>query len=183
MDDLERQLEQEFRRVLDPLSAMPVPPRRAVAGRSASKALFGGTGAALGLKLVTGVAVAAAAVTVAGVSTTGTLNPVNWGQQVQQQVDTCKDKLAAGDHGIGQCVSDFANQHGATVASDARHHGNPNSNGATKDNSGGNGNGNANGQGQDKGKDKTKDNPHVPPTDRDPIDPSTHPPTNIKAGP
>ena len=181
MSDSEPQLEQEFRRVLDPLKAMPVPPRRVVAGRSASKAIFGGAGAALGLKLATGVAVAAAALTVAGVSTTGSLNPADWGQQVKQQVETCKDQLAAGEHGIGECVSDFASQHGATVASDARHHGNPNSNGATKGNSGGNGNGN--GQGQEKGKDTTKDNPNHPPTERDPVDPSSHPPTNIKAGP
>ena len=178
MSDLEPQLEQEFRRLLDPLKAIPVPPRRVVAGRSASKAIFGGAGAALGLKLVTGVAVAAAAVTVAAVSTTGSLNPADWGQQVKQQVETCKDQLAAGEHGIGDCVSDFASQHGATVASDARHHGNPNSNGATKDNSGSGGN--ANGQGKDKGKANGKDSP---PTDRDPVDPSSHPTTNIKAGP
>ena len=146
MADLEPQLEQEFRRVLDPLRAMPVPPRRVDAGRSASKALFGGAGAALGLKLLTGVAVAAAAVTVAGVSTTGTLNPLHWGEQVKQQVEACKDQLAAGQHGIGDCVSDFANQHGATVASSARHHGNPNSNGATKDTPG-----SANGHSKDKG--------------------------------
>ncbi len=35
-----------------------------------------------------------------------------FGQQVKQQVESCKDKLQAGVHGIGECVSDFAQQHG-----------------------------------------------------------------------
>ncbi|HEY8326754.1 MAG TPA: hypothetical protein VIG77_19845 [Ktedonobacterales bacterium] len=35
-----------------------------------------------------------------------------FGQQVKQQVATCKAELKAGTHGIGECVSDFASQHG-----------------------------------------------------------------------
>ena len=111
--------------------------------------LFGGVGAALGAKLLTGFAVAALAVAGAGVTTevatTGSLNPSDWGKQVVQQVQTCKDTLrASGVRGIGQCVSAFAKQHGKIVSgehrnSDARtnSHGN---NGKNKGNNGNNGN-------------------------------------------
>ena len=54
------------------------------------KKLLGGVGAAIGVKLLTGIAVAAAAVTVAAAATevasTGSINPADWGQQVSQQV-------------------------------------------------------------------------------------------------
>ena len=146
MSDLESELEQELHRVLDPIAAMPIPARRQVQAHGLSRVLFGGAGTALGVKLLTGVAVAAAAVTVAGVTTTGSLNPVDWGQQVQQQVESCKAQLATGQHGIGDCVSDFASQHGQAVASAARHHGNPN---AHDNNGNGNGSGNATAHGKD----------------------------------
>ena len=35
-----------------------------------------------------------------------------FGQQVKAHVESCKDALAQGAHGIGECVSDFAQQHG-----------------------------------------------------------------------
>jgi len=111
--------------------------------------LFGGAGAALGAKLLTGFAVAALAVAGAGVTsevaTTGSLNPSDWGKQVVQQVNTCKDTLrASGVRGIGECVSAFAKQHGKIVSgehhnSDARTNGHGN-NGKDKGNSGSNGN-------------------------------------------
>jgi len=113
------------------------------------KRLFGGAGAALGAKFLTGFAVAALAVAGAGVTTevatTGSLNPSVWGQQVKEQVQDCKDTLrASGVRGIGQCVSAFAKQHGKVVSgehrnSDARtnDHGN---NGKNKGNNGNNGN-------------------------------------------
>ena len=151
MSDLERELEQELHRVLDPLAAMPVPDRRPAASRKAARAFLGGAGAALTVKLLTGVAVAAAAVTVAGASATGSLNPADWGRQVQQQVDSCKAQLADGQHGIGDCVSSFASQHGTAVASAARQHG--------KENSGSHGAGNANGNANGHGKDKSKTHP------------------------
>src|SRR6266480_2778723 len=135
MSDLERELEQELHRVLDPIAGLPIPPRRMIRNRRVTRALLGGAGAALSFKLLTGVAVAAAAVTVAGAATTGSVNPVTWGQQVSEHVAECKAKLADGQHGIGDCVSSFANQHGQAVASEARHHGQGN----------GNENGNANG--------------------------------------
>ena len=72
------------------------------------KRLLGGAGAALGLKIVTGIAVAAAAAVVAGAATevavTGSANPTVWGQQVKTTVATCKDTLrASGTRGIGLC--------------------------------------------------------------------------------
>ena len=69
-----------------------------------------------------GLAVAALAVGAAGVAgeaaITGSANPGDWGQQVVQQVQTCKDALTPGSHGIGHCVSTFANQHGKDVSSE-----------------------------------------------------------------
>jgi hypothetical protein len=155
MSDLERELEQELHRILDPIAGQPIPPRRTIQNRRAARALLGGAGAALSLKLLTGVAVAAAAVTVAGAATTGSLDPTVWGQQVSARVADCKAKLADGQHGIGDCVSSFASQHGASVASAARQHGNGNQNGHGNS---GNGNGNANG----KDKVKTRDHPTPP---------------------
>jgi hypothetical protein len=35
-----------------------------------------------------------------------------FGQQVKAKVESCKDALGKGMHGIGDCVSDFAQQHG-----------------------------------------------------------------------
>ena len=123
------------------------------------KKLLGGAGAAFGLKIATGFAVAAMAATAAVAATevaiTGSVNPADWGQQVTQQVADCKASAARlGIHGIGQCVSQFANQHGKAVsdahkASAAREHGNGNGNGNA------NGNGNGNGNGNDKSKDKS----------------------------
>lgn len=85
------------------------------------KRLLGGAGAALGLKIVTGFAVAAMAATAAVAATevalTGSINPTNWGQQVKEQVADCKASAARlGVHGIGQCVSSFARQHGDAVS-------------------------------------------------------------------
>ena len=127
------------------------------------KRILGGVGAAVGVKLLTGIAVAAAAVTMAAaateVATTGSINPLNWGQQVKQQVADCKASAARlGVHGIGQCVSSFAKHHGEAV-SDA--HGKaPDKGGAA------NSNGNANGHA--KGKTKThgdsSSNTHAPET-------------------
>ncbi len=159
MNDFERELESELHRILDPMTASPIPFRRVTDSGGTMKKLLGGVGAAIGVKLLTGIAVAAAAVTVAAAATevasTGSINPADWGQQVSQQVQTCKDTLrASGTRGIGQCVSQFANQHGKAVssahASDARGHSQGNGNG--NGNANGNGNGNANGQSKDKTK-------------------------------
>ena len=149
MSDFDRDIESELSRVLGPVDRASIPAWRAPASGGLMKRLFGGVGAALGAKLLTGFAVAALAVAGAGVTTevatTGSLNPSDWGKQVVQQVQTCKDTLrASGVRGIGQCVSAFAKQHGKIVSgehrnSDARtnSHGN---NGKNKGNNGNNGN-------------------------------------------
>ena len=182
MSDLERELETELHRVLDPLAALPIPARRQAPGRTGIRALVGGAGAALTFKLLTGVAAAAAAVTITGAAATGSLNPADWGQQVVDQIATCKAKLASGQHGIGDCVSSFASQHGSAVASSARQHGHGND--ATQDSGNGNANGNSGGHGKDKVKDQTVPPRSVPPTapasQREPTDPTgTHPPVVI----
>jgi len=134
--DFERELERELHRVLDPIAAAPIPFRRANSG-GFSKRLLGGAGAALGLKLATGFAVAAFAAAAAGATTevaiTGSLNPADWGQQVKKTVADCKNvAAAAGQHGIGDCVSDFATQHGDLVSNQhPRDKGNGTTNGST----------------------------------------------------
>ena len=122
-------------------------------------------------------------VTVAAAATTGSLNPTVWGQQVTQQVASCKAQLADGQHGIGDCVSTFANQHGQAVASSARQHGNGNGNGKDKTN---NGNGNGSGNGSDKSKSHSPKDPTTttPPTvEIEPTDPSSHGPVHVTPGP
>ena len=162
--DFERELERELHRVLDPISAAPIPPRRSL-NRGISKGLLGGAGAALGVKIATGFAVAAlAAAAVTETALTGSLNPADWGQQVTQKVADCKAKIAAaGQHGIGDCVSDFANQHGQLVSGSHKPGGGngkdkgkgagagAGSGGGTSGGTGGgNGNGNGNGNGHKK---------------------------------
>lgn len=164
MSEIERELEETLHRVLDPISARPIPARRAMHGRSTFKTVTGGAGAALTVKLLSGIAAAAAAVTVAGAVTTGSVNPVIWGQTITSTVESCKDNIAnSGGHGIGQCVSAVANTHGAIVASNARHHGNP----KDKNNGNGNGNGGSNGNngstGHGNGNGKSTSHPTPPP--------------------
>jgi len=85
------------------------------------KKLLGGARAAIGVKILTGIAVAAAATTFAVAATevaaTGSANPTNWGSQVVTQVNACKASAERlGVHGIGQCVASFARTHGDTVS-------------------------------------------------------------------
>ena len=153
------ELERELHRILDPIAALPIPPRRGSLPGGFMKRVLGGAGAALALKLATGVAVAAFAAAAAGVATevavTGSLNPSNWGQSVTQAVQTCKDTLrASGTRGIGPCVSAIAKQHGQQVSdshksSDARGNGKDKgkSDGKSPDKGKGGANGNGNGNG------------------------------------
>jgi len=172
MSEIERELESELHRVLDPVSSQAIPDRRAYTRRGAARAVLGGAGAAVTFKLVSGVAVAAAAVTVAGAAATGSPNPLVWGQQVSNYVAACKDTLDDGRHGIGDCVSAMASGHGQAVASDARNHGSGNGNGNGADNAHGN-NPNANEHAKDKKPSKPTPAPRS--GDREPSDPSTHP--------
>jgi hypothetical protein len=151
--DFESELERELHRILDPIAAAPIPLRRAPLSGGIMKRLLGGAGAALGVKLLTGIAVAAAAVVVAGAATevavTGSLNPSNWGQQVKQQVSDCKASAARlGVHGIGECVSDFASS--KPRENQGKHKGNDN--GAE----------NRKGNAKDKGKTTGNGNSHKP---------------------
>src|SRR5713101_2791762 len=170
--DFESELERELHRILDPIAAAPIPFRRAPSSGGIMKRLLGGVGAALSLKLLTGIAVAAAAVVVAGAATevavTGSLNPTTWGEHVTQAVQSCKDTLrASGTRGIGQCVSAVANQHGKQVsdshkASNARDNGNGNGKDKTKDKTKDNGNGNGGSDGNSH-KPTSTDHPGPPP--------------------
>jgi hypothetical protein len=69
---------------------------------------------AVGIKSKVGVAVLAGLIATGGA--TGAAAAASngaFGQQVKEQVQDCKAQLASGMHGIGDCVSDFAQQHGA----------------------------------------------------------------------
>jgi len=147
-----------------------------------ARTVLGGAGAALGFKILSGVAVAAAAVTVAGAATTGSLNPTVWGHQVTQQVASCKAQLADGQHGIGDCMSTFANQHGQAVASSARQHGNGNGDGAANGKDKTN-NGNGNGNDKTKGHSPKDPTPAPPADNTEPTDPSSHGPVHVTPGP
>jgi hypothetical protein len=100
---------------------------------------------------------------------TGSANPADWGQQVVQQVQKCKDALAPDSHGIGDCVSSFASQHGKNVRDEHRAHPTPTAHQ-------GNGSGNGNGNGSGDGKDKSHPTPaaHPTPPDKD----HSSPPSN-----
>jgi hypothetical protein len=77
--------------------------------------LLANVGAALTTKAAIGFTASVLAVGAAGAGEaviTGSTNPGDWGKQVVEQVKDCKAALAPGSHGIGQCVSEFASQHG-----------------------------------------------------------------------
>src|SRR2546428_9914534 len=97
--DFERELEQELHRILDPIAAAPIPLRRARLSGGIMKRLVGGAGAAIGLKVLTGFAVAAFAAVAAGAATdvaaTRGLNPPGRGQPRTQTVPTRQDTLRA----------------------------------------------------------------------------------------
>ncbi len=79
--------------------------------------------ALLSTKTAIAFAAGALAVGAAGVSEsviTGSTNPSDWGKQVVKQVNTCKGALAPGSHGIGQCVSSFASEHGKGSSTEQR---------------------------------------------------------------
>jgi uncharacterized low-complexity protein len=143
MTNFEREIEHELHRIINPMTAGPIPFRRPIQPGGSMKKLLGGAGAAIGVKILTGIAVAAAATTFAVAATevaiTGSANPANWGQQVTTQVNACKASAERlGVHGIGQCVASFARTHGDTVSN-----GQP-KNGKTKTKTGVTGNGSPN---------------------------------------
>ena len=126
--------------------------------------------AALSTKAAIGVAAGALVVGAAGSEAviTGSINPSDWGKQVVQQVNSCKEALAPGSHGIGECVSSFASQQGKKSSSD--HKVTPPNNG----NGNGSGNGSGNGNGQRQGPNHT---PGTPPNKVHPSPPNRPHPT------
>jgi hypothetical protein len=121
MNEFESEIERELHRVLDPALPGTIPAWRMPRPWSLTKRILGGAGVALGFKVLTGVVLAAAAATIAGAATetviTGSANPSVWGQQVQGSVQACKTRFAtSGQHGIGDCVSDFASKHGESTS-------------------------------------------------------------------
>jgi type IV secretory pathway TrbL component len=90
--------------------------------------LLAKVGAVLTTKAAIGVTAGVLAVGAAGASEaaiTGSANPSDWGKQVVKQVNDCKAALAPGTHGIGECVSSFASQHGNKGGNSADHRNNP----------------------------------------------------------
>ena len=166
MSDIDRELrelEEELHRALDPLAARPVPPRRTLPSRTKLRTIAGGASALLTVKVLTTVVVAAAAVSVAGAATSGSLNPANWGRQVQHRVTECKAELGSSQHGIGDCVSPFASQQGPATSTAAPQQGTTNGNANGQINGNGNAGGNSNADvnggagGNGNGKDKSTD--------------------------
>jgi hypothetical protein len=172
VSDFDRNIERELGRVLGPVeSSSSIPAWNAPISGGFMKGILGGTGAAIAAKVVTGFAIGAlAAVGATETAITGSVNPNDWGQQVVQQVAKCKAALQTGQHGIGQCVSAFAKQHGPTVSADHRASG-------ARTNTGDNGNGNGNGKGKGNGHGKPANPGSQGPGDGQPGDKSHGRPT------
>jgi hypothetical protein len=149
------EIERELNRILRPVDGASIPVWRTPESGGLVTRILGGAAAAIGLKVLTGFAVVAfagvGALAATEAATTGSLNPADWGQQVKLQVAACKAALTDGKHGIGDCVSAFAKQHGDLVsdlhaASGSRlNHGNDNTHGNNGHNGQGNGDSNSNG--------------------------------------
>jgi hypothetical protein len=154
--DFDGEIERELNRVLGSVDGASIPAWRKPAPAGFARRIAGGAGAAIALKFLTGFAVvafgAAGAVAATEAATTGSLDPTVWGQQVKAQVAQCKAALQSGQHGIGDCVSAFAKQHGQQVSSQhsasssRENHGNDQNKNKDHGNNGqGNGSGNGNG--------------------------------------
>jgi hypothetical protein len=118
-------LTHELRRGVHVSTGHPPVPRYASLPAAPSAGLLHTLGAAAKSKAVitaTALSVVAGGGVGAKVAVTGNADPFVWGQRVKQQVVTCKQDLAPGQHGIGTCVSGFARQHGVQ-ARDQHSHG------------------------------------------------------------
>ncbi len=118
-----------------------------------SRAVAVGIKSKVGIAVLAGLLATAGATGVAAAATHGA-----FGQQVKQQVESCKDALGTGAHGIGDCVSDFAQQHGAQQRQQhSQGQGKPSSTPAsgTHGNAGTAGNSDAHGKPSDPGKPPT----------------------------
>lgn len=125
--DLEDLLEHELRRRVGSLRA-PSPwaaqaAYRAVAPRGGKRMpLLSSLTAAASSKAAVGLATAALVMgggsAAAAAAVTGSTDPGAWGRTVTAAVASCKSHLAAGDHGIGHCVSDVASRKGQAERSE-----------------------------------------------------------------
>ena len=146
-DNFDRWLEDELGSSLGSVDSGYVPPRY-LEGGAPKRGKVAGLLAGLPLPALLTTKVAAASMVVLAATgtgvvvktaTTGSPNPLVWGQQVKDQVHKCKAELASGEHGIGKCVSQFASQHGDQQSDQS-------SSGSSSDNGDGNGNGNGHGK-------------------------------------
>src|SRR5260370_27383413 len=113
-------LERELRRRLTPMSTLsprPAQARYQTAVLNRRYRMLRILPAAAAAKAIAAVAAVAAAGAVTATAVTHSPNPQVWGQQVKAAVEQCKDDLHTGQHGIGDCVSDFASQKGQTERS------------------------------------------------------------------
>jgi hypothetical protein len=123
-DEFDGWLESELRRRLDPRpTSVPIARYQKERNRRGQMPKFvTGLVAALATKGAVGLTVAAlaagatGAAVVVGVST-GALSPSGFNESMKTTVqDTCKpEAAAAGEHGIGACVSSFARKHGSAA--------------------------------------------------------------------
>jgi hypothetical protein len=81
-------------------------------GAISTRALIGLTAATLATGGVIGGVIVKVSTTGGTPSAVGAPNSASWGQQVKDNVQRCKAQASPGQHGIGQCVSAFARQHG-----------------------------------------------------------------------
>lgn len=110
---LERELHQQLT-AMTPRSTRPGQARYQTALLNRRHRMLHILPASAAAKAVAVVVAVAAAGTVTATAVTGSVNPQVWGQQVKAAVEQCKDNLQSGQHGIGDCVSDFASKHGQT---------------------------------------------------------------------
>jgi hypothetical protein len=175
--DFEALLEQELRRHIGklqgPRPAFGQAAYRAVAnGGKASMSVLPSLAAATSMKIVVAAATTALVVgggSAAAAAATHSTNPSVWGRTVTEAVARCKSELATGEHGIGQCVSDTAQEHGeAQRAAHSQSGDHPEASPSPH----GSGNGNSNGKSQsteaasDQTSGKSSDahgNPHASP--------------------
>ena len=153
--DFERDLERELHRILDPIAAAPIPPRRTPASGGVTRRVLGGAGAALGIKVLTGFALAAFAAAAAGAATeavvTRSLNPADWGQQVHRALEQAAEGTKSTPASGRTPDSKAGSKDNAKTKGDTKGDGKSNSKSDGKSDGKGNGNGKSNGNGHGNG--------------------------------
>jgi hypothetical protein len=117
--DFDRWLERELDKGFTALTSLPVPsearyrPASSPRGTFLSRVLAGLGKSRLAVPVLAAALIGGGGTAFASAAT-GT-HPVELGQQVSSAVVTCKDRLTAGEHGIGECVSEFVIAHSAAA--------------------------------------------------------------------